>query len=307
MSFTNQSTKQVLNSTIANLATTDTNVSNLQASKQDNVIATTDLTMKDLKASSLSYDNAGVYKNVKTEIDALNSKLSSTTSILTSSLESSDQQYNLDTLLERILTNKIKLETFVDQLNGSLSDDNSSVTSLMEQVASNKANIAAEIVSRGSAIDTLSATVASNASLQSSDNSASVAAIALINSTNSHQYIISGEGGVPVFGDLVPYESPNFGLPILKAGNMQSIHYLAKTPDNSLSGSHTMTLTFEVWSSAGVLVSSNDVTFTNNFQKHTFSSSVALPAESNMVIKYKSSVGTWHTDSRYRLALQCLH
>jgi hypothetical protein len=265
------------------------------------------LTLHDIQASSLSYDESGVYKNVKTEIDALNSKLSSTTSILTSSLESPDQAYNLDTLLERVITNKIKLETFVDELNGAVGDSNNGVVSLMEHVAANKANIAAEIVNRGSAFDTLSATVTSNASLQASDNSDRAADIALINSTNTHQYIISGEGGVPVFGDLIPYESPNFGLPILKAGNMQSIHYLAKTPDNSLSGSHTMTLTFEVWSSAGVLVSSNDVTFTNNFQKHTFSSSVALPAESNMVIKYKSSVGTWHTDSRFRLALQCLH
>ena len=307
MSFTNLSTKQVLNSTIADLAVTDTNVTNLQNSKQDNIIATTDLTLRDLQASSLSYDDSGVYKNVKTQIDALNSKLSSTTSILTSSLESPDQQYNLDTLLERVITNKIKLETFVDELNGAVGDSNSGVVSLMEQVAQNKANIAAEIVNRGSAFDTLTATVTANASLQASDNSDRAADIALINSTNTHQYIISGEGGVPVFGDLIPYESPNFGLPILKAGNMQSIHYLAKTPDNSLSGSHTMTLTFEVWSSAGVLVSSNDVTFTNNFQKHTFSSSVALPAESNMVIKYKSSVGTWHTDSRFRLALQCLH
>ena len=163
MRFTNLSTKQVLNTTIANLATTDTNVTYLQASKQDNIIATTDLTMKDLLASSLSYDESGVYKNVKTEIDALNSKLSST-----SSLESADQQYNLDTLLERILTNKIKLETFVDELNGAVGDSNSGVISLLEQVAANKANSAAEIVNRGSAFDTLTATVTSNASLEAS-------------------------------------------------------------------------------------------------------------------------------------------
>jgi len=306
MSFTNLSTKQVLNTTIANLSTTDTNVSNLQATKQDNVVATTDLTMKDLQASSLSYDESGVYKNVKTEIDALNSKLSSTTSILTSSLESPDQAYNLDTLLERILTNKIKLETFVNELNGAVGDNNTGVVSLMEQVAQNKANIAAEIVNRGSAVDTLTATVTANASLEASNNTARVADIALINSTNTHQYIISGEGGVPVFGDLVPYESPNFGLPILKQGYMQSIHYLAKTPDNSLSSSHTMTLTFEIWDSAGVHVSSRDVTFTNKFQKHVFNTGILLPESSNMVIKYKSSAGTWHTDSRFRLAIGVL-
>jgi hypothetical protein len=307
MSFTNLSPKQVLNSTIADLAIADTNVTNLQNSKQDNIIATTDLTMKDLQPSSLSYDDSGAYKNVKTEIDSLNSKLSSTTSILTSSLESPDQAYNLDTLLERILTNKIKLETFVDQLNGSLSDDNSSVTSLMEQVAANKANIAAEIVNRGSAFDTLTATVTANASLQASDNSDRAADIALINSTNTHQYIVDGEGSQPLFSCGMSPMEDNFGVPVIKAGALQQLHFLSKSTDNSITASHTMTVDVEVWSLAGVKLSTNSVTFSGNAMVHTFASSVALPAHSNIVVKYKRNTLTWHTDSRFRLSAMVLH
>lgn len=306
MSFTNQSTKQVLNSTIANLATTDTNVTNLQNTKQDNIIASTNLIMGSLSASSLAYDDSGSFKDVKSEIDSLNSKLSSTTSILTSSLESADQQYNLDTLLERVITNKIKLETFVDELNSAVGDSNSGVVSLMEQVAANKANIAAEIVNRGSAFDTLTATVASNASLQSSDNSARVAAIALINSTNTHQYVIDGEGSQPMFSSGMSPMEDNFGIPVIKAGALQQIHFLSKAPDNSITGAHTMTLDVEVWSLVGAKLSTNSVTFSGNASVHTFSSSVALPAHSNIVVKYKSNTQTYHTDSRFRLALQIL-
>jgi hypothetical protein len=74
MSFTNQSTKQALNAAIADIATNVTDISNLDGSKQDNIISSTDLTMNDLQAASVSYDDTGggSYKNVKTEIDALN-------------------------------------------------------------------------------------------------------------------------------------------------------------------------------------------------------------------------------------------
>jgi hypothetical protein len=307
MSFTNQSTKQVLNSTIANLAVTDTNVTNLQATKQDNIIASTDLIMGSLSASSLAYDDSGSFKDVKSEIDSLNSKLSSTTSILTSSLESPDQAYNLDTLLERVITNKIKLETFVDELNGAVGDSNNGVVSLMEQVAANKANIAAEIVNRGSAFDTLSSTVTSNASLQASDNSDRAADIALINSTNTHQYIVDGEGSQPMFSCGMSPMEDNFGVPVIKAGALQQLHFLSKSPDNSITASHTMTVDVEVWSLAGVKLSTNSVTFSGNAMVHTFASSVALPAHSNIVVKYKSNTLTWHTDSRFRLSLMVLH
>lgn len=307
MSFTNQSTKQILNSTIADVATNATAISNLSSSKQDVIDSSTDLTVQNLQASSLSYDDSGSYKNVKTEIDSLTAKLNSTTSILTSSLESPDQEYNLDTLLERVITNKIKLETFVDELNGAVGDSNSGVVSLMEQVAANKASIAAEITNRGNAVSSLSDTVTANYNTQQSDNTARADAIALINSTNTHQYIVSAEGGTPVFSDgVVPYEA-NFGLCVIKSGSLQAIHYLAKTPDNSLTAGHSMTLTFEVWSNAGVLLTSNDVAFTNNFQKTTLGSAINLPDECNIVVKYKSSVGTYHADSRFRLALMVLH
>lgn len=308
MSFTNQSTKQILNSTIADVATNATAISNLSSSKQDVIDSSTDLTVQNLQASSLSYDDSGSYKNVKTEIDSLNSKLNSTTSILTSSLESPDQEYNLDTLLERVITNKIKLETFVDELNGAVGDSNSGVVSLMEQVAANKADVAAEITNRTNAVSSLSDTVTANATQQASDNSARVSDIATINANNTVQYICSGEGASPVFSDggSIPFDS-NFGMPIIKSGSLQAIHYLAKTPDNSLTGGHTMTLTFEVWSSAGVLLTSNDVTFTNNMQKTTLGSAISCPDECNIVVKYKSSVGSWHADTRFRLALMVLH
>lgn len=306
MSFTNLSTKQVLNTTISNLATTDTNVTNLQNSKQDNIVASTDLTMGSLSAASLAYDDSGSFKDVKSEIDSINSKLNSTTSILTSSLESPDQKYNLDTLLERILTHKIKLETFVDELNGAVGDSNTGVVSLMEQVAANKANVAAEIVNRQNALDALNVTVSANASLQASDNSARVADIALINSTNTHQYIVDGEGAQPLFSSGFAPMEDNFGVPVIKAGALQQLHFLSKSPDNSISPSHTITLDVEVWSLAGVKLSTNSVTFSGNAMVHTFSSSVALPAHSNVVVKYKSSTLTWHSDTRYRLALQVL-
>lgn len=100
MSFSNPSTRNLLNSNISNVATAQTDITNLGTSKQDNVVISTDLTMGNLLAANLSYDDTGSqsYKNVKTEIDALNDKLDSTTSILTSLIESVDQEYNLDTL-----------------------------------------------------------------------------------------------------------------------------------------------------------------------------------------------------------------
>jgi peptidoglycan hydrolase CwlO-like protein len=101
---------------------------------------------------------------VKSEIDALNSKLNSTISILTSSIESTDQEYDLDELLERVVTNKVKLETFVNELDGAVGDGNSGVVSLMEQVAQNKADGAAEVSARGTAVSNLASTVSTNSS-----------------------------------------------------------------------------------------------------------------------------------------------
>jgi hypothetical protein len=259
-------------------------------------------------ATNLSYDDTGSqsYKNVKTEIDALNSKLDSTTSILTSSIESADQEYNLDTLLERVITNKVKLETFVDELNGAVGDSNNGVVSLMEQVAANKADVAAEIVNRGNAVTALTTTVTNNASLQVSDKTARVDAIALINSTNTHQYIVDGEGAQPVFTcGSVPMQD-NFGVPVIKAGELQQIHYLAVTPDGSLTGAHTMSLDIEVWNLAGTKVSTNTVVFTNNVTVHTFGTAVTLPTSCNIVVKYNTNVSTYHADSRFRLALKVL-
>ena len=265
--------------------------------------------MGNLLATNLSYDDTGSqsYKNVKTELDNLNSKLNSTTSILTSSIESANQEYNLDDLLARVVTNKVKLETFVNELDGAVGDGNSGVVDLMEQVAQNKADNAAEVSARGTAVTTLTTTVSSNLSLQISDNSARKAAIALINSTNTHQYLVEGEGTEPAFsvGGSVSMDD-NFGFPVMKAGLLQQIHFLAKTPDNSLTAGHTMTIDVEVWNSTRTKISTYYIPFVNKFMVYTFSSAVTLPAQSNIVLKYKSKTGTYDVDSRFRLALQVL-
>lgn len=176
----------------------------------------------------------------------------------------------------------------------------------MEQVAQNKADVAAEIVNRENAVSALTTTVTNNASLQASDNTARADAIALINSTNTHYYIVDGEASQPVFTcGSVPMQD-NFGVPVIKAGELQQIHYLAVTPDASLTGAHTMTLDIEVWNLAGTKVSTNAVTFTNNVTVHTFATAVTLPASCNIVVQYKSNVNSYHADSRFRLSLQCL-
>ena len=309
MSFTNSSLRSQIRSNDVDIAALQTLATNLGDDKQDNVVISTDLTMGDLLATNLSYDDTGSqsYKNVKTEIDSLNSKLNSTTSILTSSIESANQEYNLDDLLSRVVTNKVKLETFVNELNGAVGDGNSGVVSLMEQVSQNKADGVAEVSARGTAVTNLTSTVSSNSSLQISDNTARETAIALINSTNTHQYLVEGEGTEPSFsvGGSVPMDDA-FGIPVLKAGLLQQIHFLAKTPDNSLTAGHTMTIDVEVWNSAGTKISTSSIPFVNKFMVHTFGTAVTLPAQSNIVLKYKSKINTYHDDSRFRLALQVL-
>jgi hypothetical protein len=240
------------------------------------------------------------------EISALQGILNSTTAVLTSSIESPNQEYYLNDLFSRVVTNKTKLETFVNQLDGAVGDGNSGVVSLMEQVAQNKADGQAEVIARGDAVTTLTSTLTTASSLQSSDNAARVSAIALINSTNTHQYIVDGEGSEPIFSSgSSPYDD-GFGLPVLKAGLLQQIHYLAKAPDASLSSGHVMTLDIDVWNSTGVKVTSVSVPFTNKMMVHTFATAVVLPAQSNIVVKYNSSSGAWHEDTRFRLALQVL-
>jgi hypothetical protein len=308
MSFSNTSLRAQIRSNDVDIAALQTSATNLGDDKQDNIVISTDLTMGDMLAANLSYDDTGSqsYKNVKTEIDSLNSKLNSTTSILTSSIESADQEYNLDTLLERVVTNKVKLETFVNELDGAVGDGNSGVVSLMEQVAQNKADGAAEVVARGTAVTNLTSTVTANASLQISDNAARETAIALINSTNTHQYIVDGEGTEPAFTTGSSPMDDNFGIPVLKAGSLQQIHYLAKTPDASLTSGHTMTIDVEVWNAAGSKISTSSIPFVDKMMVHTFGTAVTLPEQSNIVLKYKSKVGTYHDDSRFRLALQVL-
>jgi hypothetical protein len=308
MVFSNTSLRSQIRANDVDIAALQTSATNLGDDKQDNVVIGTDLTMGDLLAANLNYDDTGSqsYKNVKTELDALNSKLNSTASILTSSIESTDQEYNLDELLERVVTSKVKLETFVNELNGAVGDADNGVVSLMEQVAQNAADGAAEVSARGTAITTLTSTVTGVSSLQISDNAARETAIALINSTNTHQYLVEAEGTEPSFSCGSSPMDDNFGIPVLKAGLLQQIHYLAKTPDASLTSGHTMTIDVEVYNSAGTKISTSSIAFVDKMMVYTFGTAVTLPAQSNIVLKYKSKIGTYHDDTRFRLALQVL-
>jgi hypothetical protein len=248
----------------------------------------------------------------RTKIDALKSKLDSTTSILTSSIETADQEYDLEELLTRVLVNKTKfvnktkLEAFVNSLNDAVGDADNTTVSTLEQIYQNIADISAEVTNRTTAITNLTSVVTTNASLQISDNAAREAAIALINSTNTHQYIVEGEGTEPGFTCGLSYMDANFGIPVLKAGLLQQIHYLAKSPDSSLTSGHSMTIDVEVYNSSRTKISTTSIAFVDKFMVHTFSTAITLPTKSNIVLKYKSKIGTYHDETHFRLALQIL-
>ena len=72
-------------------------------------------------------------------------------------------------------------------------------------------------------------------------NLAREAVIDLINSTNTHQYLVEAEGTEPAFTCRSSPMDDNFGILVLKAGLLQQIHYLAKKADNSLTAGHKMT------------------------------------------------------------------
>jgi hypothetical protein len=257
----------------------------------------------------MSFANTSLRQHIRSneaDITAIQNILNSTSSILTSSLESPDQQYNLDELLTKAVSNKVKLETFVHELDGAIGDGNTGVVSLMQQVSQNIVDGAAEVTARGAAVSSLTSTVSGVSSLQISDNAARVSAIELINSTNTVQYLIEGEGSEPSFCCGLSYFDDNFGIPVLKAGLLQQIHYLAKSPDSSLTAGHTMTLDIEVWNAVGTKISTETVAFVNKTMVHTFGSAISLPAYSNIVVKYNSSSGVYIEDTRYRLALQVL-
>lgn len=212
----------------------------------------------------------------RTKIDALKSKLDSTTSILTSSIETADQEYDLEELLTRVLVNKTKLEAFVNSLNDAVGDADNTTVSTLEQISQNVADISAEVTNRTTAITNLTSVVTTNVSLQISDNAAREAAIALINSTNTHQYIVEGEGTEPGFTCGLSYMDANFGIPVLKAGLLQQIHYLEKSPDSSLTSGHSMTIDVEVYNSSGTKISTTSIAFVDKFMVHTFSTLLRL-------------------------------
>lgn len=420
-----------------------------------------------IRGLRLEYDDNGSYLDVKAQIDALNAKLSSTASILTSSIESADQEYDLNTLLERVITNKVKLETFVQQLDGAVGDTNVGVVSLMEQVSQNVADLVAETTARISAINneataranadtTLNARVLAVETLQASDNTSIVNALttetasriagdallqsaldtqvstydarvvsvdsslssltssvtaeaatrasadALLNtrvgnletqqgldvntvtsnlsaevtartdadaviqsaldahiatydarvtavdtslanidlsgavadantytdtqvgivttsiateqassqtkyntiaSTRHEYHIVEGEGDEPVFtcGNLPMMD--DFGLPMVKASQLDKVGFIAITPDASITNGHTMTLQFDVWSSAGTLLSSTPISFVGRRSIMSVTT-IALPVGCNVVVKYTGKTGVYHVDSRFRLSLQ---
>ena len=115
--------------------------------------------------------------------------------------------------------------------------------------------------------------------------------------------MISGEGSEPVFScDAIPFDD-NFGLPIIDVCFLKRIHYLAKSPHTPLTDSHIMILDVDVWNLEGEKISTNSVVFTNNVTVHTFSDPIVLPAHSNVVVKYRTKIGTFDEYSRFRLAL----
>jgi len=100
-----------------------------------------------ISANSLSYLKNSQSVNVMTKIDGIESKLNSAVSILTAD----GIDYTLDQLLNNVVSNKEKLSSFTDALNGAVGDTNTGVVSLMEQVSQNKADIAAESSARTAA------------------------------------------------------------------------------------------------------------------------------------------------------------
>ena len=106
-----------------------------------------------VKATQLAYrtgaDANAAWVDVETAFTGLENKLNSSVAVFTDSLTSTD--YTLNQLFDTVVANKSKFTTFVDKLNGAVGDADSGVVSLMEQVAANKGDIAAN----ASAITTL--------------------------------------------------------------------------------------------------------------------------------------------------------
>ena len=341
MSFVNISHRANISSNATSISALDTrlttaessissNATNL-SSKQDAITATTDITLQNLtakgtvalkdsgdvttvsivpstgklKAKLIEYEDGGSYTDVKTKIDTMNDKLTSATTILTSSVDSQD--YDLETLLNQVVTNKVKLSTFVDELNNAVGDTDSGVISLMEQVAQNKADIATESSARATAItteQTARASAVSGLQTQVTDLDTDLTSTKTTIASSFHNTIIvEGESMNPVFScGSVPFEV-DFGIPFCKASELEKICYVALTPDGSITGSHSMTLNFKIYSNTGSLLTTNAITFTNRRQLETLGTPISLPEGSNVVVEYASKVGSWHPDSRFRLSL----
>ena len=135
-------------------------------------------------------------------------------------------------------------------------------------------------------------------------NTANDTKFGVVKSSHHEHVFVEGEGDEPIFFcSCVPMED-DFGIPFIKASQLEQISFIAKTPDSSLTNSNNITLSFDVFSSAGVLLTSNPLVFVGRKFVHTLGTAISLPADCNVVVKYVSKTGTYHVDSRFRLSLQ---
>ena len=121
---------------------------------------------------------------------------------------------------------------------------------------------------------------------------------------NRDMYVIEGEGNEPVFScGTIPFAS-DFGIPIMNASELEKISFICLTPDKSINGSHIMTLQLEVYSPSNQRILTTPISFTGRKHLHIPTTPYALPAGSNVVIRYASKTGLYHPDSRFRMTLQ---
>ena len=106
----------------------------------------------------LYLNSSSVKRNIGADIEDIQNKLNCLINIVVD-----DKTYDLPDLLDQVRVNKSKLETFVDQLNDAVGDDDSGVVNLMEQVSQSIAdlsvvegNLASEVSNRDAAITNLS-------------------------------------------------------------------------------------------------------------------------------------------------------
>ena len=121
-----------------------------------------DGTKSTVDASEYHYLNSSnVKRNLGADIEEIQNKLNGIAEIVVD-----DNTYDLPDLLDQVRVNKSKFDTFKDQLNDAVGDDDSGVINLMEQVSQNKAdisvvvsNLAAEVTNRGAENSTLSSSL----------------------------------------------------------------------------------------------------------------------------------------------------